>query len=147
VWGGGANGSIVVWDEDCSLVKEIKNIHSRKITSFTDTGDYVWSGGDDGIILCWKKDSFEICKKIETKAGKVKALSTFYDQIWCCTWDMSIKIFDQTSYQLVDEIKDLHSDVISGIIFAFNKTKQRWYGWTTSYDSTISVLLLPQSVD
>eukprot|EP01118_Nematostelium_gracile_P017537 TRINITY_DN7527_c0_g1_i2.p1 TRINITY_DN7527_c0_g1~~TRINITY_DN7527_c0_g1_i2.p1 ORF type:complete len:291 (-),score=41.72 TRINITY_DN7527_c0_g1_i2:89-961(-) len=143
VWVGSITGSIYIFDaRRYQLLSTIPNAHKRKVNSFCDAGDTVWSGSDDGGISTWSK-SFQFLKRIETHSGKIKGISFWNNQVWACTWEMTIKIFDKNSLEMIREIKDLHSDAVNGVLFVSNKARSRHYAWTISYDSSSSVLLLP----
>jgi hypothetical protein len=45
-------------------------------------------------------------------------------------------------FELVDTLKDWHTDAISSIAFVYNKSKQKWYAWSSSFDKSVCVWLL-----
>lgn len=82
-------------------------------------------------------------KKIDTHAGKIQTLGYHNEQVWCCTWEMSIKLYSSVTQQLNFELKGQHTDAVSGVAFSFHPLKNRWYAWCCSYDSSLSVWILP----
>eukprot|EP01119_Soliformovum_irregulare_P014656 TRINITY_DN4018_c0_g1_i1.p1 TRINITY_DN4018_c0_g1~~TRINITY_DN4018_c0_g1_i1.p1 ORF type:complete len:984 (+),score=292.65 TRINITY_DN4018_c0_g1_i1:46-2997(+) len=143
VWGGSSMGSLFVWDfQTGNLIKEMKMVHKKKVNSIAGVENHVWSASDDGVIVVHRKDTQEEEKRIETHSGKVKQLVFHNDQVWCGSWDMSIKIFEKT-FELVHEIRDVHSDAISGFEPIFNKSRDRFLMWVASYDATVTILVLP----
>lgn len=64
--------------------------------------------------------------------------------MWCCSWDMTIKVYNE-NFNVVWDLKETHLDAISGMVFVFNPAKNVWNAWSTSYDSTVCLWLLPEA--
>lgn len=66
-------GSLLIWDSTvCNahghvtyiqtgeLVKELPNVHKRKVNCILSVENTVWTGADDGNVSVWNKESHEV---------------------------------------------------------------------------------------
>ena len=57
----------------------------------------------------------------------------------------SLFLYLNKEYELVDNLKDKHTDAISSVVFVYNKQKRKWFAWSSSFDRSVCVWLLDTS--
>jgi len=59
--------------------------------------------------------------------------------LFSCSWDMSLKMWNAKTFQLVEELHGYFSDVVSDLLFVPFPSKNLQYMWVASWDKSVSI--------
>eukprot|EP01088_Endostelium_zonatum_P006110 TRINITY_DN18219_c0_g1_i1.p1 TRINITY_DN18219_c0_g1~~TRINITY_DN18219_c0_g1_i1.p1 ORF type:complete len:1174 (-),score=270.18 TRINITY_DN18219_c0_g1_i1:46-3567(-) len=147
VWGAFSHRESVirVWNiKNRQLIREI-NGHTRKVNSIIEVGkDRVWTGSEDRTIKVWNPKTFELIKTLRRHKEKIYDLIYTGTHVWSGSWDKSIVIWDADSLEPVIQFSDFQTDAVSCFLLHYNHNLQSWAVWSSSYDKSINVFVLPE---
>ena len=115
VWIGHNNG-ILIFDYHRNVVAAKVIDCKSKLNQLLEVNNSIWVASMDNIIRIYHKKSLELLHTIESLSFGVSTMTLHNNFVWSACLDRSITVWCATTYSLIEEFRNPHSDVITALL-------------------------------